>query len=401
MGKEHILVGLEIGTSKICVVVGEADPVGPIRILGVGQAPSRGVRKGEIIDFETAHKCVREALNEAEERSDVTIRSVFLALTGGHIESLNNRGEITLPEEREEIDENDLEDIEISARDVNIPKANAFIHSVLQHFYIDGQEGVVNPVGMLGRKLQGDYHIIHGVSNRIKNTIRCVREIGIDVEDVVFSGLASAAVVLTSQQKDLGALVIDIGGGTTDYVLHFDGAVKQSGVLAIGGDHITNDISMGLRIPMAKAERLKVEHGDVSPDGAEGEAFIQMQDERGFAGRDVDRETLNLIIRCRMEEVFGLVRKRLDEAPYLRMLGAGVFLTGGCSQLKGIRELAQEIFGVPVHGAHSSPTGPRSAAENPQLSSAVGLLRYAQAKLGRAPEKAGLISKIRKIFSRR
>lgn len=401
MGKEHILVGLEIGTSKICVVVGEADPVGPIRILGVGQAASRGVRKGEIIDFETAHKCVREALNEAEERSDVTIRSVFLALTGGHIESLNSRGEITLPEEREEIDENDLEDIEISARDVNIPKTNAFIHSVLQHFYIDGQEGVVNPVGMLGRKLQGDYHIIHGVSNRIKNTIRCVREIGIEVEDVVFSGLASAAVVLSSQQKDLGALVIDIGGGTTDYVLYVDGAVKQSGVLAIGGDHITNDISMGLRIPMARAERLKVEQGNVSPDGAEGEPIIQMQDERGFAGRDIDRDTLNLIIRCRMEEVFGLIRKRLDEAPYLRMLGAGVFLTGGCSQLKGIRELAQEMFGVPVHGAYPSPDGPKSAAENPQLSSAVGLLRYAQAKIGKTPEKAGFISKIRKIFSRR
>lgn len=320
----------------------------------------------------------------------------------GHIESFNNRGTINLPDEREEIDETDAEDVAISARDVNIPQANAFVHSILQHYYIDGQEGVVSPVGMLGRKLEADYHIIHGVGNRIKNTVRCVREIDLHVEDIVFSGLASAQVVLTQQQKDLGALLIDIGGGTADYVLYVDGAVKQSGVLALGGDHITNDISMGLRIPMAKAERLKVNEGNVSPDGGEGDPYIQLKDESGFAGREIDRDTLNLIIRCRLEEMFGLIKRRLEKEPYLAMLGSGVFLTGGCSQLKGVRLLAQEVFGIPVHGAHAqSMSGLKSAAENPQLASAIGLLRYAQVFYANKPPKSGLFERVRKIFSRR
>ncbi len=255
------MVGLEIGTSKICVVVGESRPDGTMKILGVGQAPSRGVRKGEIVDFETAMKCVHEAVVDAEQKSDVMIRSVYVSVAGAHIESFNNRGCVTLPEERDEIDEQDIEDVKVNAREVSIPAPNAFLHSIIQHYHVDGQDGVLNPVGMLGQKLEADFHIIHGVRTRIQNTIRCVKELPLEVEDVVFSALASAQVVLTQHQKNLGALVVDIGGGTTDYILYVDGAVKQSGVLAIGGDHITNDISMGLRIPMARAEKLKIEEG--------------------------------------------------------------------------------------------------------------------------------------------
>ena len=230
MGKDNILVGLEIGTSKICVVVGEAKADGPIKILGVGMTPSRGVRKGEIVDFDTALSCVRDALAEAEDKSDVTIKNVFVGVSGGHIRSFNNRGCVNLPEDREEIEEIDCEDVAISARDVSIPQQNAFLHTILQHYYVDGQDGVLNPTGLLGRMLEADFHIIHGIGNRIKNAVRCVKEIGLEVEDVVFNGLASAQVVLSQQQKDLGALVIDIGGGTTDYILYVEGAVKQSGV---------------------------------------------------------------------------------------------------------------------------------------------------------------------------
>ena len=204
MGRGNILIGLEIGTSKVCVVVGEGDPDGPIKILGVGQAPSRGVRKGEIVDFETAHKCVREALADAEEKSDVETRSVFVGVSGSHIQSFNNRGCVTLPEDREEIEESDYEDVALNARDVNIPQQNAFLHTLLQHYYVDGQDGVLNPIGMYGRQLEADFHIIHGVGNRIKNTLRCVKEIGLEVDDVVFNGLASAQIVLSQQQKDLG-----------------------------------------------------------------------------------------------------------------------------------------------------------------------------------------------------
>src|SRR6185295_18951725 len=241
MRNNSLMVGLEIGTSKICVGVGESRPDGTIKVLGVGQAPSRGVRKGEIVDFETAMKCVHEAVVDAEQKSDVMIRSVFVSVSGAHIQSFNNRGCVTLPEDRDEIDENDIEDVKISAREVSIPAQNAFLHSIIQHYHVDGQDGVLNPIGMLGQRLEADFHIIHGVRTRIQNTIRCVKELPLEVEDVVFGPLASAQVVLTQHQKNLGALVIDIGGGTTDYIISVDGAVKQSGTVGIGGDHITND----------------------------------------------------------------------------------------------------------------------------------------------------------------
>lgn len=386
MGKENIVVGLEIGTSKVCAVVGETKRDGTIRILGVGQAPSRGVRKGEIVDFETASKCVREALVDAEEKSDVMIGSVFLAITGGHIECFNNRGAVNLPEDRDEICEEDFEDVQASAREVSIPAPNMFVHSILQHYYVDGQDGVLNPIGMLGRKLEADFHVIHGVATRIKNSVRLVKEVGPEVLDVVFSPLATAQVVLDQNQKTLGALVVDMGGGTTDYVVYVDGAVKESGALPLGGDHITNDISLGLRIPMAKAEKLKTEEGSVIVgQGVPGET-VRLKDETGFAGKEIEREMLNTIIHCRVRETFELLKKKLD-GDYLHFLGAGMMITGGCSQLKGIQHLAEEIFGMPVHVTHAQTvSGPTSAFENPQFSTAIGLVKYAEATQPARPQ---------------
>src|SRR5678816_2218867 len=348
MANHNLIIGLEIGTSKICVVVGESRPDGTLKILGVGQAPSRGVRKGEIVDFETAMKCVHEAVVDAEQKSDVMIRSVYVAIAGSHLQSFNNRGCVMLPEDRDEIDEQDVEDVRINAREVSIPAQNAFLHSLIQHYQVDGQQGVLNPAGMLGQKLEADFHIIHGVRTRIQNTIRCVKELPLDVEDVVFSGLASAQIVLTQHQKNLGALVIDIGGGTTDYVLYIDGAVKQSGVLAVGGDHITNDISMGLRIPMTRAEKLKIEEGSTVLGNCLPGETVLLKDDSGFAGKEVERETLNTIIHMRLRETFELLKRRLEDQSFLNYLGAGIFITGGCSLLNGIDHFASEIFEVPA-----------------------------------------------------
>ena len=398
MARDQIVVGLEIGTSKVCVVVGETRGDGTIRILGVGQAPSRGVRKGEIVDFETAGKCVREALVDAEEKSDVMIGSVYLGVTGAHIVSFNNRGAITIPEERDEICEEDFEDVQASAREVSIPAPNMFVHSLLQHYYVDGQDGVLNPIGMLGRKLEADFHIIHGVATRIKNSVRCVKEVGPEVLDVVFNPLATAQVLLDQNQKSLGALVVDFGGGTMDYLVYSDGAVRQSGSLAIGGDHITNDISLGLRIPMAKAERLKVEEGSVILGNARPGETIVLKDETGFAGKEIEREMLNTIIHCRVREAFELLKKRLEDEDNLPFLGAGLMLTGGCSLLKGINHLAEEIFGMPVHLTHAQTvSGLTSAFENPQFSTAIGLIKYADAMQPERP--TGLFGRIRKKFS--
>ncbi len=404
MGKDSIIVGLEIGTSKICVVVGESKPDGSIKILGVGLAPSRGVRKGEIVDFETAQKCVHEALVDAEEKSDVMIQSVFVGITGSHIGSFNNRGVVQVPEDQEEIMDFDCENVRGAAREVSIPSQNAFIHSILQHYYVDGQDGVLSPVGMIGSKLEADFHIIHGIGNRIKNTIRCVREIPLEVEDVVFNPLAAAQVVLNQNHKNLGALVVDIGGGTADFLVYVDGAVKQSGVLAIGGDHITNDISMGLRIPMARAEKLKVEEGSVILGNSLPGETISLKDDHGFAGKEIERETLNTIIHLRVRELFELLKRTLlQHENYLDYLGAGVFLTGGTSQLKGIDHLVGELFELPVHITHAQTmSGLTSAFENPQFSTAIGLIKYAQAVQMDKP--SGWLSRIKKklpLFGRR
>ena len=399
MASNDLIVGLEIGTSKICVVVGEGRPDGAIKILGVGQAPSRGVRKGEIVDFETAMKCVHEAVVDAEQKSDVMIRSVYVAVAGSHIQSFNNRGCVVLPEDRDEIDEHDIEDVKISAREVSIPAQNAFLHSIIQHYHVDGQDGVLNPIGMLGEKLEADFHIIHGVRNRIQNTIRCVKELPLDVEDVVFSPLASAQVVVTQHQKNLGALVIDIGGGTTDYILYVDGAVKQSGILAVGGDHITNDISMGLRIPMTRAEKLKIEEGSVILGNCLPGETIVLKDDSGFAGKEVERETLNTIIHMRLRECLELLKRQLEQESFINFTGAGIFITGGCSLLNGIDHLAEEIFEMPAHVAHAQTmSGLTSAFENPQFSTAIGLIKYAQAVQADRPRR-GLGRLFGKLFS--
>ncbi len=383
------MVGLEIGTSKICAVVGEGRPDGTIKILGVGQAPSRGVRKGEIVDFETAMKCVHEAVVDAETKSDVMIRSVYVGVSGSHIQSFNNRGSVALPDDRDEIDEQDIEDVKLNAREVSIPQQNAFLHSIIQHYHVDGHDGVLNPVGMLAEKLEADFHIIHGVRTRIQNTIRCVKELPLEVEDVVFNALAAAQVILTPHQKNLGALVIDIGGGTTDYILYVDGAVKQSGCLAVGGDHITNDISMGLRIPMTRAEKLKIEEGAVTLGNCLPGETVTLKDDSGFAGKEIERETLNTIIHLRLRETFELLKRKLDEEGFLNYIGEGIFITGGCSHLQGIEHLAEDIFELPARVAHAQTmSGLTSAFENPQFSAAIGLIKYAQAvQVDRRPRR--------------
>ncbi len=380
MAKDHIVVGLEIGTSKICVVVGELKRDGSVQILGVGEAPARGVRKGEIVDIETCGKCVREAVADAEEKSDVMIKNVYLGITGAHIQSFNNRGSYALPDEREKIDEEDFARVQEAARTAPIPAQNMFIHTILQHYYVDGQDGVLNPVGMFGKKLEADFHIVHGVANRIKNSIQCLCDLDIEIEDIIFCPYAAAQAVLDQGQKNIGALMVDIGGGTTDYVLYTGAAVKQSGCIGVGGDHITNDLSLGLHLPMGKAEQLKIKEGSCELGGSLPGETVSLKDEHGFAGKEIEREMLNTIIHMRVRETFELLKRELDKAHYLRYVGAGMVLTGGSSQLRGIRELAAEVLQIPVHLCQAqNVSGVTSAFENPQYSTAIGLAKYAQA----------------------
>jgi cell division protein FtsA len=398
MSKERIHVGLEIGTTKVCAVVAECGRDGEIRLLGVGESPSRGVRKGEIVDFQNASKCVHDALADAEERSDQEINSVWLAVTGSHLQSFNNRSSISMPEDSE-ITEKEIGDVEYKAKEISIPKENVILHSIIQRYYVDGQEGVIDPLGMLGAKLEADYHIIHGVMTRIQNTIRCVKEFDIEVDDVVVNSVASAQVVLSDAQKQAGAVVIDIGGGVTDYIVYHDGAVRHSGVIAIGGDHITNDLCIGLRIPITRAEKLKIEEGSAFPGGHPPGEKITLKNDTGFSGKEIDREMLNMIINARVAELFTILKKRIHEVVPEHLLGAGILLTGGCSMLRGVREVAETIFEAPVSLAHAhSVSGPTSAFENPQLSTCIGLVKYAQAVNADMPEET-LIGKFKKLIN--
>ena len=378
MTKSNIYVGLEIGTSKTCMVVGEVKPDGSVKILGVGETKSVGVRKGEISDYAQVRTCVKEALLEAEDISDVNIRSVFLSVTGNHIQGVNNRGTFRLPDGEQEIAPEHIEEVKEIARDIAIPSDNVYLHNVVRRYWLDDQENTTTPIGLLGKTLEADYHIIHGVRNRIQNSIKCVREIPIDVDDVVFAPIASAQVALDKSAKESGALVIDIGGGTTDFVLYLSGAIAASGSIPVGGDHVTNDIHLVTHITYSKADTLKKTEGDASGDPARSVGKVTVPDENGFQEIEIERQLLNDVIRGRLEETLLLVKKRLPEGA-LERIGTGVFLAGGTSLMRGFGELTSDVFDLPIYRPEQPEvSGVHAYFRDPQYSTAVGLIRYAQ-----------------------
>jgi cell division protein FtsA len=405
MARNDILVGVEVGTSKVCAVVAEAGRDVDLHILGVGMAPSRGIRKGEIVDLAIATECVHDALAEAETNANVGIEDVSVAVTGSHITSFNSRGAVPIPAERLEIDEEDLNEVAIKAREVSIPTENTFLHSIIQHYYVDGQEGVINPVGLVGRRLEADFHIIHGVKTRLQNTLRCIEENGMQIDQVVVNSLASSHAVLNDHQRELGAVVIDIGGGVSDFIVFADGVVKQTGVLAVGGDHISNDISLGLRIPLTRAEKLKLDEGSALLGKSMPGEMITLKNDAGFSGKEIEREMLNTIIHARVREIFALIHKQVASETPSHMLGAGVYLTGGCSLLQGIREVAESVFEMPVHLTRDSGvSGPKSILNNPQYSTAIGVVKFVQARLAEEEEPSflgSILGRLGGIFSRR
>ncbi len=378
MSKSKIYVGVEIGTTKTCMVVGEVKPDGSVKILGVGETRSAGVRKGEISDYPQAKAGLKHALVKAEDICDVDISSVLLSVTGSHILGVNNRGTFRLPNEEEEVYESHINEATEIARDLPMPGDHVYLHNFIRHYHLDGQEHSVSPVGLLGRSLDVDFHIVHGIRTRIQNTLKCVREIPLEVDDVVFAPIATAQVALDREHKDAGALVIDIGGGTTDYVLYLKGAIAASGCIPVGGDHITNDIHLVTRIPFSRAEELKKKEGDACGDPARGIGMVKVIDDHGIEEGEIQRSLLNDIINGRLEETLGLIVERLPENS-LKDVGAGVFLTGGSSNMRGFSELANKVFGLPIYQSEQSNiSGVHANFRDPQYSTAVGLIRYAQ-----------------------
>lgn len=378
MARSNIYVGLEIGSTKTVMVVAEIKADESAKILGMGETRSAGVRKGEIADYKQVRACVKSALLEAEDVSDVVIKSVFLSVTGAHIKGVNNTGTFRLPEGDQEVDRSHLEEAKEIARDIAIPSDHVYLHHLARHFTLDGQAHSTVPYGLLGRTLEADYHIVHGIRTRIQNSIKCVREIPLDVDDIVFAPVASAQICLNRERKEDGALVIDIGGETTDYVLFLDGAIAASGCVPVGGNHVTNDIHLVTHIPFAKAEKVKIAEGNASADPASSVGIVKVEDEKGFPPIEINRQVLNDVIRGRLEEAFELVIEGLPEGA-LKRIGTGVFLTGGSSQMRGIGELACEIFNLSIYKPEEPDvSGVHAYFKDPQYATALGLIRYAQ-----------------------
>src|SRR2546425_2578232 len=309
-----IIVGLETGTSKVCAVVGELSPGNSLNIIGLGQARSRGVRKGEIADPPTAEEDVRQAIVEAEQMADVEIRSVYLGVTGGHLRGFNNRGVHPIVSADREISEEDVQDVIKNAKTINLPAQNHVVHAIRQHFLVDGQDGITNPVGMLGARVEVDVHVVHGTLNRLQNAIRTVKGLQLEVDDIVFNGLASSLALLGNDQKELGSLVIDIGGGTTDYVVYANGIIKHTGVLAVGGDHVSNDLAYGLKVPLSRAEQLKIEQGSAIVEDTVKSQTLALANELGLPLKTINLEHLRRIMSLRLEEIFQLIGRDLEQS---------------------------------------------------------------------------------------
>jgi cell division protein FtsA len=372
-----IIVGLEVGTSKVCAVVGEINQTGTLNIIGLGQCRSRGIRKGEIADSSAVAEDIRIAIVEAEQMADVEIRSVYLGVTGGHIRGFTNRGVHPVVSADREIAREDVEDVIKNAKAINLPAENYVLHAIRQHFLVDGQDGIIDPVGMLGARVEVDMHVVHGHFNRLQNAIRSVKGLQLEVEAIVFNGLASSLSLLTSEQKEMGALVIDIGGGTTEFVVYSNGIIKHTGVLAVGGDHVSNDLAYGLKVPLGKAEELKVQHGSACVEETDKGQTVTTNNELGLPVKTINLEHLRRIMSLRLEEIFELIEQELAKAGLLNYLRAGVFIAGGGARIPGILKLAEKAFQMPASlGRTATISGLKSALDQPEFATAIGLVKF-------------------------
>ena len=372
------VVALEIGTSEVRALVGELTDDGQLMVSGLGECPSRGVRKGEIIDFDNALSCVREALQQAEETGNLTINQVHLLVSGGNIRSLVNRGAVPVLNDAGEITADEIERVEEMARAVNLSTDHQILHTIRQHFYVNDGQAVVNPEGMEGVRLALDMLILYGQRNPLRNIVKVVHSAQMDVLDVAFSGLCAALSVLTPAEKNNGVLMIDLGGGTTNFVAYAEERLADGGSFAVGGDHVSNDLAFGLRIPQAEAERIKLEHGTALADFNVRNQTVSVNPGTGQPPRMVRMADIAAIIHVRLEETLVLIREQLRQNKLISKLGSGVVLTGGGARLKKVDQLAEKIFGLPCRmGRPRDVNGLTMVMEQPECAAVVGMLRYA------------------------
>jgi len=375
--EKNIIVGLDIGTSKVVAIVCEVIEGGKVEIIGLGSHPSRGLKKGVVVNIESTVQSIQRAVEEAELMAGCQINSVYTGIAGSHIRSLNSHGIVAIRDS--EVTSNDVARVIDAARAVAIPADQKILHVIPQEFVIDNQDSIKEPVGMSGVRLEAKVHMVTGAVSAAQNIIKCVKRCGLDVDDIILEQLASSYSVLTDDEKELGACIVDIGGGTTDIAVFTEGAIRHTAVIPIAGDQVTSDIAVALRTPTQHAEDIKMKYACALTQMATPDESIEVPSVGDRPPRRLARQTLAEVVEPRYEELFNLIQAELRRSGMEDIIAAGIVLTGGSSKMEGVVELAEEIFHIPVRlGTPQFVTGLSDVIKNPIYATGVGLLLYGQ-----------------------
>jgi len=397
--EKNLIVGLDIGTSKVVAIVGEVSVTDEIEIIGIGSCRSRGLKKGVVVNIESTVHSIQRAVEEAELMAGCEIHSVYAGIAGNHIRSLNSHGIVAIRDN--EVSASDVDRVIDAARAVAIPADQKMLHILPQEFVIDNQEGIKEPIGMSGVRLEAKVHMVTGAVSAAQNIVKCVRRCGLEVDDIILEQLASSYAVLTDDEKDLGVCLVDIGGGTTDIAVFADGSIHHTAVIPIAGDQVTNDIAVALRTPTQHAEDIKVRYACALTQLANSDETIEVPSVGDRPARRLARQTLAEVVEPRYEELFSLVRSELQRSGYEDLIAAGIVLTGGSSKMEGVVELAEEIFHMPVRiGVPQYVSGLSDVVKNPIYSTGVGLLLFGQRQMRESMQGAHLDSGMRSVFER-
>jgi len=406
MGIDEIIVGLDIGSGKVCTVVGELGEDDQIEIIGIGTAPSLGIRKGVIIDLDQAIQSVKESIVNAERMAGIRINSAFVSIAGSHITSVNSKGVIAISGESPEITESDIEKVIEAAKAGIVSSEKELIHTLSREFIVDGQSGISDPLGMSGARLECKVHIITGSITAVQNLIKCVEEARLDIEEIIFGTLASSNAILSNAEKELGILLIDIGAGTTEIAIFVEGGLAYSAVLPVGGVQITNDLAVGLRTSIEEAEKIKISYGSAVENNASPEKLVEISGTNGKEKHNVSKKFLVEIIEPRVSEIFNFVGMEVKKSGCYNMIPGGIVITGGSSLLPGISEVAEQVLNLPSRLGRPHYEGELADMINdPSYSEAIGLLSFATEKysIGRSfqstKRKTGVKNIFTKIFS--
>jgi len=370
-----MIVGLDIGTSKVVAIVGQDTPEGNVEVIGIGSCPSKGLKRGVVVNIETTVQAIQRAIEEAELMAGCEIHSVYAGIAGSHVRSLNSHGIVAVRER--EVVQADIERVIDAAQAVAIPADQKILHILPQEFVIDNQEGIKEPLGMSGVRLEAKVHLVTCAVNASQNIDKCVKRCGLDVDDIILEQLASSYAVLTDDEKELGVCVVDIGGGTTDMAIFTGGSIRHTAVIPIAGDQVTNDIAMALRTPTQNADEIKIKYACALTQLAGADETIKVPSVGDRPPRDLSRQALAEVVEPRYEELFTLIQSELRRSGFEELIAAGIVLTGGTSKMEGAVELAEEIFHMPVRLASpQGVTGLADVVNNPMYSTGVGLLMY-------------------------